>query len=621
MPGGSADGGRRPAVALLLQLLQQHVGDRDREGIVEIFGLRDPHRRQVAAAGIVDPALSHGDLAELVRDQHPCVAAVAEAGQRAFGPRLRAGEFRPRVEGDAQAVLRIAPHQRIDVLRAGDLPQVLQHRRCPRRADGLATVHGEDAPHDALVHPPLVRLALGGGRAPAPLGHGTPGLAGLLQPPGEDQGHAVGQPQPGTGQEDLPVEQPHGGPERRLAVPDPEADRPGVLEDLAGQRDVARLRGVAHGQKRFAAAHQGPGDAAVHLPEPLPRVPVARPRAMLPDERMQPPGLRPVAAHRVQQAGQRLHGFDPAHRVVPSQHVVEQFRVHPLQQTGVEQQLPVAGVDPFPQTRLHPVLDDVAHLRPARARVGARPVAVDAQRHGPSPGILGQRGEPAARQPPVEEIRDLVPGEPQVVHSKHGCHPVEDGAAYIQPRGKAPAGGRQVQVGRSAPEQEFDERDRSAVGQPVQVVEGEHERFAAGFERARQQPDPALGIGAAGRAFDAHSGVLEREGDVGIQDVRVFVAVDGHPCRDDAVFREVAAAFGEQGGLAEAARRQEHRQAVARRHGAIHEPRAVHVSRRPAGDSHLLAKQPGEPRLGIQLPANLRRRCRGARSTRHVGRS
>ena len=107
---------------------------------------------------------------------------------------------------------------------------------------------------------------------------------------------------------------------------------------------------------------------------------------MLANERMQPPRVRPATGHRFEKAGQRLHGLDPAHRVVRAQHLVEQRRVHPLEEPGVKDELAILRIDAFPKTRLHPVLDyapripDLPH--------SARSVSPNAKGHWPSRGLL-----------------------------------------------------------------------------------------------------------------------------------------------------------------------------------------------------------------------------------------
>ena len=359
---------------------------------------------------------------------------------------------------------------------------------------------------------------------------------------------------------------------------------------------------MAEREQRLAAARERDGDPAVDLAEPRPRVPEAPMRAVLADQRMQPPGIRPAAAYRLEEAGEGLHGAEPAQRVVAAQHLVEQRRVHPLEQAGIERELAVVGLDALPQARFHPVLHDAPRL--ARLRGGAGVVAPDAQRHRPARRLLGQRVELAPRQAPIEEIADLAIGEAQLVRADHRGLPVEDRARDVEPGGKMPAGGGEVQVGRPALDQEIEQRHRSGVAEPVQVVEDEDEGLAAGLERVREQRGPASGRAVALRGvLDGEPGVLEGEGDVGIEHLGIVARIDRDPGGDGAALGEPAAALGEQRGLAEPAGSHQHGQAVARRHRPLHQPLAVDVALHAVGHGHLAAQQPGEAGLGVEFAA------------------
>ena len=63
---------------------------------------------------------------------------------------------------------------------------------------------------------------------------------------------------------------------------------------------------------------------------------------------MQPPDIRRAVADRLEHPHQDGHRVDPAHRIAALQHVVEERRVHPLEQPDIEQELPVLRPEPGP---------------------------------------------------------------------------------------------------------------------------------------------------------------------------------------------------------------------------------------------------------------------------------
>ena len=143
----------------------------------------------------------------------------------------------------------------------------------------------------------------------------------------------------------------------------------------------------------------------------------------------------------------------------------------------------------------------------------------------------------------------------------------------------------------------------------MQVVERKDEPLVAGLDHAQEPPDaavvPAVRPGLINRhVLNGQPGIAKGEGEVGVEDVGPVVFVDGEPRGDDAAFDEAAATFGEQRRLAEPAGRDHRRQSLVGRHRPFHEPGPVHVSRHPLGNGHLLAQQPGEAGIRVELPAN-----------------
>ena len=234
---------------------------------------------------------------------------------------------------------------------------------------------------------------------------------------------------------------------------------------------------------------------------------------------------------------------------------------------------------------------------------------MDAKRHRPASRILLQGSELAAREAHAEELGDLARGELEVARGERRSGPGEDGTADIERRREAAARDRQVQVGRTAPDQEIEQRHRSRVGQALQVVEREHERLVSGLEHAKQPCDPARARALRPGLVEVHvrpgePRIAKGEGEVRIEDVGPVVHVDREPGGDDAARDEAAAAFGEERRLAEPAGGDNHRQAAAGREDPLHEPGAVHVSGRALGNGHPLSEQPGEPGVPVELAAH-----------------
>ena len=230
-----------------------------------------------------------------------------------------------------------------------------------------------------------------------------------------------------------------------------QAHAAGVLHDVARKRRLPGLDRMAHGVHRLPPAPERDRDLPMDGPEPLRRLAEVLSRAMLPDERMQPPHLRCAIAHRLEQPGKDRHRVDPAHRITALQHLVEQRRVHPLEQADIEQELPILRLEARKQPRLHPVLHQLARSARIVASAPLQLVPGEPEREWPAGRLRHHRVQSPAGQPAVEEVRGLSTGEPQIVRRQDFGLAVQHGAGDVYPGGKLAPRKSQAQVRRAVP--------------------------------------------------------------------------------------------------------------------------------------------------------------------------
>ena len=179
---------------------------------------------------------------------------------------------------------------------------------------------------------------------------------------------------------------------------------------------------------------------------------------------------------------------------------------------------------------------------------------------------------------------------------------VEGRASHVQARGDLAAGERQVQVRRSAPQQEIDQRHARGVRQLLQLIEGDHERRTQRlkllYHHRRTGRDPTGAVSGVGGLTDDQAGVGAGDGDVGIERVGCVARVERQPCGGHTVGPKPSAALRKQHCLAEPPAGFQHRQPALRRHGAFHEAGAVKVAGDAVGQVHTLAQQPGRDVVG-----------------------
>ena len=242
------------------------------------------------------------------------------------------------------------------------------------------------------------------------------------------------------------------------------------------------------------AARECIGDAAMDGPKSV-RILLEPPIfAVFLDERVKL-HRRPVAARCRQEPGEGAHRLDPPPRVPRAGHLVDQPGVDPVEERDVEHEVAVPGRNAAPQPRLDPPRDRVVVAPVTGVRRPERPrVAVDAQRDGPARRVGDHRGQLPARQPAVEEPRDVGRREAQILR-RHGLPPsferehgdVQIGRTFAERH-------REVEIARGAAQQRVDRRDGLGAAQPIELVHGEHARCAAAFEGADQQADPVVGL-------------------------------------------------------------------------------------------------------------------------------
>ena len=283
--------------------------------VAQKAGPGNPVRAEVAVRRGRHPALCHGDLPAVQVDEHADVGTPAEASLGARRVGQGGVELRLQIVGDAQAEFERCAHGRVDAGHRGEARVVVKHRRREFRVEGFAPVQAQHPPHRTVVQfefqDPVGRLP---GRRQAPVFRpGTVRLPGLADPPGRHQNHAARQRQAGILGGDVRCQEPVRGLQAADALAQPQPQRADILEDAAGQIGRAGLRGVAHGRDGLSAARERFGNPAVERSEPLGGIAGPTPRAVFPDQRVQPPALGSIDANRFEEPGQREHGLDALH--------------------------------------------------------------------------------------------------------------------------------------------------------------------------------------------------------------------------------------------------------------------------------------------------------------------
>ena len=369
----------------------------------------------------------------------------------------------------------------------------------------------------------------------------------------------------------------------------------GLEQHGAGEARRPRLGRVAHGLDGGAAAGQRGRDAALQAAGPAGALAAHGLGAVLAQERMQSVDGRLEGAGRLQQSGETGQRRDPVEDAGPFQYLVDEAAVDPVEQGEVEDGFAVRRREGAPETGRDPAADGVAHGRGVRGRRFVGDVAPHAQGDGPAAGLGGDVGEAAARQRETEEAGDVGAGEAQVVRGEDLG--VEQRARGRESGRQRPVGQRDVQVRRRLPEQGVEDRDGVRVGELFEFVEREHERRVARLEGAqqhggaRQRRADRRAVGAE-RRRQVEAGPLEGEGEVRVER-RGVVVREGQPGHRQTGADGFAAGGGEDGRLAEAARRGQRRDGSAGGCAARREFRAVAVAVGFRRDGHALLEQPG----------------------------
>ena len=402
------------------------------------------------------------------------------------------------------------------------------------------------------------------------------------------------------------------GPQGVAASADPQLHAAGLLGNGGDQVVVAGLGGVAQRVQDLAAAGQRPGDAGVDQTEAF-RVPAKKARgAVLAHQRVQAHD-RALAAGSLQKAAQGVHRGQPQPGVGVRRGLLDEQRLYPVEQRNIEHELPILARQPAPQPRLDPGRHRVAGAEFAQGRAGIQRVAVQPKRDRPAVRVLGDGGQLCARQAPgtrpgrFEEARDVRGGKPQLLGREGPGVALQRQHGQRKPVGAFAKGHGEVQVGRRPIEQRVERGHGVGVAQALHLVERQHARRAVAAYRLHQQVDPIIGrrIGgvlrqvggltagiARGHFQGADAGLLEGQREVGGQRHRAVLLVHRKPGDGHALPAQAMAAMGQQGGLAEAARRVQHGEAARRRRTGGLQVLARHVPLDRVGQFDLVGEEP-----------------------------
>ena len=403
----------------------------------------------------------------------------------------------------------------------------------------------------------------------------------------------------------------------------PDSRPAGLFDEFAEQRVVARLLGMAQRLHDVTLLRLGAGNAPVHPGEPLRTLALVERGAILAQHGMQAQATRVVHPQQAVEHDEALHAS--AH-VDDAEHLVGEFGLDVLEQRHIEQKSAVLRGEALQQPFAQPfgrhagAVGEVLHGASPAAFVQLH-VAVGAQHHRPALGALFELVEFPARKRAVEEAPDvrlaetqLVDGQVDAVAGQHGASDVETGV-LAQTQGDA-------EIGRRVLEQKVDALHRLRVDDLLGVVEHEQARTPGGPDGGAEilrPPSRRLAGGAVvGNLLgqvQGQAGLGECEGQVGVQNARAVLLVDGQPSRQATGLPRPVVDIRKQAGLAEPGRRAQHRQ---RSQGfdAFDQIDASRVALHQIGRLHLRCKKPRQlvaVRIGAAGGLHYRRQCQARR--------
>ena len=349
----------------------------------------------------------------------------------------------------------------------------------------------------------------------------------------------------------------------------PQPHAAGAFEQLADLAAIAGLAGVAQRLHHAAFLAFRLGNAPVQHLEAGGVLPPVLGGAVFAQQGVQPQRVvRPL----LQQPVERSQALDAMAKVGFAQRFLGQRRRDPLEQGEIEQQVSVrfwkipqqAFAQPFGGDR---VGDDLLHGDGLFLAGRGFDVAEDAQRHRPALGAFLQGGDFAQRQAAVEEAVDLRGGEAQFLRGEgHPFARVELG--QVQP-GVVAHGQRDVEIRRAGMQQVVDRVQRLAAHQPFHVVQ--HQQAgrvvrADGVDQQLRAPPGAVRDGAVAivapsvlHVHERQAAGAERQRQVRIDDAGGVAFVHRQPSGEAAAVAPAMEYVRQQRGLAEAARRPQHR--------------------------------------------------------------
>ena len=346
--------------------------------------------------------------------------------------------------------------QNIDTRRFRELRKVGQQRPGHLRTERLAAKQGEEAANHAVVHRQLeLGVARFGVEAAETrghgLGHGTVSRPGFLQTPRQDQRQATGQRQPRARLDDVLAQPPVGGLELDQPLAEPQAKGAGALQDIARQGRFPRFDGVAHGGRRFASPHKGPGNPPMDGCETA--AGVSRKRRLVQCSRIN------GCSRQMSLAPSRTGSSSPTRTGIVPIRRIESLRSNTLSRSAasIHSNNPISSRNsrssaPSPaKSRDSTQFSTNSCAAPVVPPLAALDlVAGNPERERPTGRLGHQRGQPRARQFPVEEVGDLRFREPQFLCRHDRGAAFQHGAGDVHAGGELPARKRQVQVGRAA---------------------------------------------------------------------------------------------------------------------------------------------------------------------------
>ena len=389
---------------------------------------------------------------------------------------------------------------------------------------------------------------------------------------------------------------PAGGLQTTDALAEPQAHGPRILENPGRQLAGVGPGGVAHGRHGLAAPGERFGNLLVHQTKQH-GIFLAKPLvAVFPDQRMQPPAIGYVHAHRFKQTGKSGHASNSLDQIVSIEHLVEQGAVDATEQPDSQQERPVLRIESPPQPRLDPVFSDIGE--PGFFR-GKRPFAFvpgNTYRDGPTARLAHQCAQLPPGQPDAQESGDLRGGEPEVacVNERHMAR--QQQRADVHARRKLPAADGDAQIPGAPVQQGVHGLQGFRVVDSLQFVECQNAGFAVVGDRAKETVDAAAGrrvAGIVGAAQQVQTRLLESQHEMRLDNLRRIRDVQRQPSDQYSGVPGSSAVLGKEGGLAESTRGFEHRAPAAGVPDALDQLGAVEVAGYPIRNCHFLATQPG----------------------------